>query len=398
MRKHSSILLTILWGVSLLCGCHKTSDKAKYIFLLIGDGMGTAHIAATESYLSYKQGKLGGEKLIFSEFPHYGIATTYSASDHITCSSAAGTAIACGEKAINWTIGINKDSVEIKSIAYELKEHGYGIGIVTNVPLNHATPSAFYAHHDNRDMYYEVSQQIADSGFDLFAGAGFIDFRDKDGDKMPTDQYLEEHGYTVCYGVDEFRAEAAGKNKVIFCQESNRETSADNYNGEAKKTVDTPLAQMLELSIEHLGEKNPFFIMCEGGTIDWSAHLNRTMAMVTNVLEFEEAVKTAYEFYLKHPDETLIVVTADHETGGLTLGCGPYEILWEKLEKQWIESGKRNILSKEENREFNKECSIGWTTKNHTGGHVPVFAIGKGAEKFCGRMDNTDIKGKILGE
>ena len=158
------------------------------------------------------------------------------------------------------------------------------------------------------------------------------------------------------------------------------------------------MAQMLELALDFLGDEQPFFIMGEGGAIDWAAHDNRTMSMVENVIDFDNAVKVAYKFYLEHPDETLIVVTADHETGGLTLGCGNSTINWEKMESQWIESGKKNVLDHKANAEFNKSCSIGWTTGSHTGGAVPVFAVGVGAEKFSGRIDNTDIKGKILGK
>jgi alkaline phosphatase len=155
---------------------------------------------------------------------------------------------------------------------------------------------------------------------------------------------------------------------------------------------------MLGLALEFIGNEKPFFIMSEGGVIDWAAHDNRTMSTVEEILEFDDAIKVAYEFYKKHQDETLIIVTADHETGGMTLGCGEYSINWEALEKEWIESGKKNVLDEEGNRELNERCSIGWTTDSHTGGAVPVYAIGAGAERFTGRMDNTDIKGKILGE
>ncbi|MDE5732595.1 MAG: alkaline phosphatase [Bacteroidales bacterium] len=153
---------------------------------------------------------------------------------------------------------------------------------------------------------------------------------------------------------------------------------------------------MLETGMDFIGSDSPFFFMCEGGKIDWTAHENKTMPMVMDMLEFNDAVKVAYDFYLGHPDETLIVVTADHETGGLSLGCGRETINWEKMEAEWIEGGRKNMLDEKKNMELNKECSIGWTTHSHTGSPVPVFAIGKGAEKFSGRMDNTDIKGKIL--
>lgn len=376
----------------------KNEKNAKYVFLFIGDGMGATHVAAAESYLSYKAGKLGGEQLTMTQFPYYGTCTTHSANYNVTCSSAAGTAIACGEKANNGTVGINKDSVNIKSVAYDLQERGYNIGIISSVPVNHATPASFYAHSINRSNYYEIALQIPESGFDFFASAGFLDYKDKKGDKEPVDAIIENNGYKVCYGLEEYNSKgAADSEKVIFCQASNKAENAENYVSDAKVEEDITLAKMVEMGIENLGSKEPFFIMCEGGTIDWAAHDNRTMSTVTDVIDFDAAIKVAYDFYLEHPDETLIIVTADHETGGITLGAGSSSIKWEKLENQWIESGRKNTLNSEDNAKLNKACSIGWTTTGHTGGAVPVFAIGQGAERFNGRIDNTEIKGKILG-
>lgn len=401
MKRTATLLMTLSIITVFISGCCTNSDseegKAKYVFLFIGDGMGATHVAVTESYMSYKEGNLGGAQLTMSQFPYYGTCTTHSADKHITCSSAAGTAIACGEKANNGTVGINKDSVNIESVAYALQKEGYNIGIMSSVPINHATPASFYAHSHSRSSYYEISSQIPESGFDFFAGAGFLDYNGKKGDMRPIDAYLEENGYTVSYGIEEFKAESEGKDKMIFCQASNREESADNYVSDAKEEEDAALAEMVQLGIDFLGDDEPFFIMCEGGTIDWAGHDNRTMSMVNDVISFDEAIKTAYEFYLNHKDETLIIVTADHETGGLTLGCSSRTINWQKLEEQWINDGRKDIMDSESNKAFNIECSIGWTTTDHTGGAVPVFAIGKGADKFNGRIDNTDIKDKILG-
>ncbi len=391
-------IIAAICSISMLlsisgCTNEVKEEKAKYVFLFIGDGMGLTHIATAESYLSYKQGKLGGEMLNMTQFPVFGTATSYSADYNVTDSAASGSAIASGEKANNHTLGIDAEGQNVKSMAYDFQEDGYQVGIISTVPINHATPAAFYAHSTDRNEYYAISKQIIDSQFDFFAGAGFIDFKGKDKAEMPTDEYLEENGYTVAYGIEEFKAETAGKEKVIFCQESNRAESAKNYVSSATTKEDATLGQMLQLGLEHFDTEKPFFFMCEGGNIDWSAHANRTMPMVMNILEFDEAVKIAYEFYLAHPDETLIVVTADHETGGLTLGCGSSKIDWNLLETQWNE---KKELNDEENAQINAKASIGWTTGSHTGGPVPVLAVGKGAEKFAGRMDNTDIKGKIL--
>ena len=160
------------------------------------------------------------------------------------------------------------------------------------------------------------------------------------------------------------------------------------------------LATMLKLAIEHLGEEEPFFIMCEGGEIDWAGHSNLTMPMIDAVIKFDDAIAVAYEFYKQHPEETLIVVTADHETGGISLGQGESWsntfIDWAKIEENWEKEKGNCYKDAKANREFNEAAHIGWTTSYHTGGAVPVYSIGKGAEKFAGRIDNAEIKGKIL--
>lgn len=386
-------------SVSFTSDAKKKDEKAKYIFLFIGDGMGANHVATAESYLSYLQGKLGGVTLTMSQFPYYGTANSYSADKNITDSSAAGTAISCGVKTYNGGLGVDAEGNPVKSMTYDLKEDGYKIGVMSTVPINHATPGAFYASSNSRNDYYDISTQIVKSDFDFFAGSGFIDFRGKKGeDKEAIDVYLEKNGYEVCYGIEEFKKDSQGKDKVVFCQESNRAESAGNYVSSGDIPADATLAEMLQLGIDYLTDEEPFFIMCEGGDIDWTAHANKTMPMVMDVLELDEAVAVAYEFYKKHPKETLIIVTADHETGGLSLGAGPEIIGWETLIEQWEKDGKQNNLGWKENSDLNRKSSIGWTTGGHTATPVPVFSIGKGAEKFSGRMDNTDIKGKILGK
>ena len=376
----------------------KKDEKAKYVFLFIGDGMGSTHVAVAESYLSYLQGKLGGAMLTMSQFPYYGTATSYSADANVTDSSAAGTAISCGVKTYNGGLGIDAEGNKARSMAYDLNDDGYQIGIISTVPINHATPGAFYASSSSRNDYYGISKQIAESGFEFFAGSGFIDFRGKGDKEEATDIYLEKNGYEVSYGIAEFKEEAAGKEKVVFCQESNKEESAGNYVSSGKIAEDATLGQMLQLGMEFFDDDEPFFFMCEGGKIDWTAHANKVMPMIMDILEFDEAIAVAYEFYKKHPKETLIIVTADHETGGISLGSGPDHVNWQMLIEQWEKDGKQNNLGWKENSEMNRKASIGWTTGSHTGGPVPVYAVGKGAEKFMGRMDNTDIKGKILGK
>ncbi len=379
----------------------KNDDKAKYIFLFIGDGMGMGQVTLTESYLSYKAGKLGGEQLTFTQFPYLALCNTYSANRNITCSAAAGTAIACGEKTNNEHIGVDPTGKPLESIAYVLHDKGYNVGIMTTVPVNHATPAAFYGHNSSRYGYYDISREIVSSGFEFFGGSGFYNYKGSKGDKPAVDIYIEENGYDVCYGPKEFESRDRAKG-IVFIQESGRETNPENYVSDGAEACDVELCQMLGMGLKVLGDKEPFFIMCEGGNIDWAAHDNKTMTTVMEIIAFDKAIQEAIEFYYKHPDETLIVVTADHETGGVSIGEGkdwrPEIIDWPTLEKHWFESGEKNVLGYEENREMNQKALIGWTSSHHTAARVPAFAIGKGAEKFHGIIENSDIKGKILGE
>lgn len=379
----------------------KKEEKPKYIFLFIGDGMGMGQVTLADSYLSYKAGELGGQQLSFTKFPYLSLCSTYSANRNITDSAAGGTAIACGQKTNNEYIGVDPDGNNLESMAYTLQKEGYNVGIMTTVPVNHATPAAFYGHNSSRYGYYEISREIVDSRFEFFGGSGFYHYKGRKGDKPGVDIYIEENGYDVCYGPKEFEARNKEKN-IVFIQESGRETNPENYVSDGTEACDVQLAEMLEMGLEVIGDEEPFFIMCEGGNIDWAAHDNKTMTTVMEIIAFDKAVQRALEFYNEHPEETLIVVTADHETGGVSIGEGkdwrPEIIDWAMLEKHWFESGEKNVLSYKENREMNKKALIGWTSSHHTAARVPAFAIGKGAERFHGMIENSDIKGKILGE
>ena len=404
MKKTLFLLSIVIASCLAFSGCctSEKNQKAKYIFLFIGDGMGHEQVYTAEAYLSYKAGKMGGERLTFTQFPHLAMAETQSANRNITCSAAGGTAIACGVKTNNGWLGLNAEGQAVKSVASVLHDEGYKVGIMTTVPFNHATPAAFYAHNNNRDDYYNITMEIPQSGFEFFAGAGLYDRTGKDGSLPPVEDRLTEAGYTVTYGLSEFNEKVEDSEKVIFMQNSAKKEELDYYDANGKEEGDVSLNKMLELCLDFLGDEEPFFIMCEGGEIDWAAHSNQVMPMIEEIMGFDEAIQTAIEFYNKHPEETLIIVTADHETGGPTIGAGTdwrEEIVgWDLIEKNWIESGNRNNLSYEDNREMNTRALIGWTSSHHTGGPVPVYSKGKGAENFHGRIDNTDIKGIILGE
>lgn len=392
----ASISLLLFLGMTITSCDSAKDDKAKYIFLFIGDGMGFSHVGVTESYLSYKQGKLGGEQLTLTTFPVHGSAFSHSANYPVTDSSAGATAIATGTKTNNKMLCMDPDGNKLKSMSYYLQEDGYNVGVISSVPINHATPASFYAKNASRYIYYDITAEIPDSGFDFFAGSGMMEFFGKEGDKRSSAECLEEKGVNVCYSIKETEEAIEKGERILLCQPYNQDKNPSNY----ETTGVMPeghiyLSEMLELGLKRLGDKDPFFIMCEGGEIDWAGHRNKTMPLINAVLEFDKAIAIAYEFYKKHPEQTLIVITADHATGGIALNSQPD---WERMEETWIKDGYSNTLDKKANQKLNDKCNIEWTTRGHTGEPVPVYAIGKGAEKFGGRMDNTGFISRILGE
>ena len=390
-------VLALLATVVYTSNCDaKKNDRAKYIFLFIGDGMGYSQVAAAESYLSYQNGKLGGEQLTFTTFPVFGSATSHSANRRVTDSSAAGTAISTGTKTNNSMLGMDPEGNRLTSMSYELQNEGYNVGIISSVGINHATPAAFYARNASRYTYYDIAAEIPSSEFEYFAGSGIIEYFGKEKNKKSMAEVLEEKGVNVCFSKEEAEKAIESQGQLLVCQPYNKDKEPSNYEaGGSVPEGQIFLSEMVELGLKKLGTKEPFFIMCEGGEIDWAGHRNNTMPMIQAIYEFDKAIAVAYEFYKKYPKETLIVVTADHGTGGIAMNSKPN---WEKLEKTWIEAGKTNKLSSKENNKLNDECNVEWTTSGHTGEPVPVFAIGKGAEKFSGRMDNTEFKVKIVGE
>ena len=398
--KRARILTVIVALICCLTVCNANPKKnhseepAKYVFLFIGDGMGFSQVAAAESYLSYKTGKLGGEQVRFTTFPVHGSATSHSANKRVTDSSAAGTAIATGVKTNNSMLGVDPEGNRLKSMSYDFQEMGYNVGILSSVPVNHATPASFYARNASRYTYYDIATELPASGFQFFAGSGIIEYFGKENDKENIVSALERGGVNVCFIKSEIEDALKNKDRMLVCQPYNKEKEPSNYEAGGMMPEDhILLSEMLEIGMKRIGSKKPFFIMCEGGEIDWAAHANKTMPMVNAVIEFDKAIELAYQFYLEHPDETLIVVTADHATGGIAMNSEPN---WKILEELWAEAGFN--LEIPQNREANKKARIAWTTTGHTGEPVPVYAIGKGAEKFSGRMDNTDFKAKILGK
>lgn len=392
MKKFSFI--TILLLLPLLISAQQ---KAKYVFYFIGDGMGFNHVSLTEYWLGHTQGVFDSRPLSFSQFPVLGWAVTHSESNLITDSAAAGTALSTGNKTKNGMLATGPDSTSLTSISYKIHDAGYKVGISSTVGINHATPAAFYGHNVNRGNYYEIASEIPASEFEFFAGGGAIESTGDDEDKVSVYEAIEKEGYVIAEGMDDFAAKKDGTQKMMLLQKDGRLRTELPYAIDMKEH-DMTQADLVRASIDFLYDEGGegFFVMSEGGRIDWASHGNDTKAVILETLSLSDAVAEAVRFYNEHPDETLIVVTADHETGGLTLSWEKgYNLYLDKLEEI---SCSKDMVSEEERERMNEishEARIGWTTGDHSAANVPVFAIGAGSDLFSGRMDNTDIPKRI---
>ena len=314
------------------------NGQAKYVFYFIGDGMGVNQVNGTEMFQAELQnGRIGVEPLLFTQFPVATMATTFSATNSVTDSAAAGTALATGKKTYNHAISVNEEKNAIQTVAEKAKKAGKKVGITTSVSVDHATPAAFYAHQPDRNMYYEIALDLPKANFDFYAGGGFLKPTTTfDNKKAPSIfPIFEEAGYTVARGYNDYKAKSQNAEKMILIQEEGANPSCLPYAID-RKDNDLTLAQITESAIDFLtkGKNKGFFLMVEGGKIDWACHANDAATVFNEVKDMDNAIKVAYEFYKKHPKETLIVVTADHETGGIVLGTGKYALNLKALQHQ----------------------------------------------------------------
>lgn len=412
--------------------------EPKNVILFIGDGMGVAQRMVAETYSK----KTGGGSLAINTMPNHSTTTTHSASSLVTDSAAAATAIACGEKTNNGMLGLSPGGRRLESCAEVAKKSGKRVGIVTSVTINHATPAGFYAHRPHRSHLYEIGLQLAESGFDLFMGGGLAGRFD--GEKGNVYEIAKANGYVVVEGrsgFDSISDVAPGTAKVWW----RGGEQALPYAIDVEPGDDTPrLPEITRRSIELLGDDG-FFLMVEGGRIDFAGHDNDGAANLFDTLEFDRAVAVALDYQKAHPG-TLVIVTGDHETGGMSLGASStgYAFYVELLGRQTCSSAtfkmrydelKKNGASFDEvaalaeraygfrfvkedgdpmslsdddiaslrrhfasdgfpdkaRRIMQSKSGVGWTSGSHTGVPVLTTAIGPGSESFTGLIDNTDI-------
>ncbi len=313
------------------------SKKPLNIILLIGDGMGLAQISAA-SFM------FGG--LTLDEFVEIGLLQTSSANDYITDSAAGATAYSTGEKTYNGAIGVGVDTLLRATILELAERNGLSTGLISTCSITHATPASFFAHQKHREMHKEIAGDLYGKGIDFIAGTGKPYF---DVSKLMND------GYAISTGMTLEKYDAA-KKQCWFFNDSIHPPKVEGRGDWLKRATDK--------GIEHLSQnKKGFFLMVEGSQIDWGGHDTDFNYTVTELVDFDKAVKSALDF-AKKDGNTLVIVTADHETGGLSLDAGDLK--------------KRSIQHH-------------YSSTHHSGIMVPVYAFGPGAEFLKGTHQNTKV-------
>lgn len=331
----------------------KAPAKPRNVILMIGDGMGLAQICA--GFVA------NGGYLNFERFKHIGFSRTNSADDYITDSAAGATALSTGKKTYNRAVGVDVDSLPAKTILEYAEENQYATGMVVTCPVTHATPASFIAHQPSRSMDEAIALDFLKTDIDVFIGGGqnFFDKR-TDGKNLLND--LRKNGYQVATDLKSIYAVQSGKLAGFMAE---KDPLPVNKGRDTSFLKDASMHAIKLLQ----PNKNGFFLMIEGSQIDWGGHNNDIDYIMAEMLDFDRTLAAVLDFAAKDSN-TLVIVTADHETGGLSLNSGT------SYRKKHVEAG--------------------FTTKSHTGIMVPVFAFGPGAEEFSGIYQNTEIFYKMM--
>lgn len=349
--KKNLVNILLLTLIILFSGCNEKSksvsdnnDKPKNIILFIGDGMGIAQVYAGMS--------VSRKPFALEKFPFSGFSKTYSIDNYITDSGAGGTAIACGVKTKNGMIGMKPDSTPVTSIIEYAHSQGLATGVVSTSSVTHATPASFVAHNIDRNNYEEIASDFLKGTIDLFIGGGEDNFRSRK-DSSDLTATLKQQGFDVVYTLGEMNNSQSSKLAALL---------AKMHMPKASEGRDSALSLMTGKAIETLSKnKKGFFLMVEGSMIDWGGHEQNIDYVTSEMIDMDKAVGVALQ-YAASNSKTLIVVTADHETGGLTLNGGSI--------------ADHTIVTK-------------FSGGEHTGVMVPIFSYGPGAELFSGIHENT---------
>lgn len=343
------LILVAAFSISIISCSSKSKEtpQVKNVILLIGDGMGSTQVYAAMS--------VANKKLNLERSQYFGYSKTYSANNYTTDSGAGGTAISSGTKTKNYSVGVDTNGKPVKTILEYANEQNLSTGLVSTCNLAHATPASFIAHQTSRGMYPELAKDFLNTRADVLIGGGKVLF-----DTNNVTSQMIENGYEVAYDLDSIKS---GSEKPLAC------FVADDH---PKRILDgrgDMLPKATQLALNRLiTNKNGFFLMVEGSQIDWGGHSNDIDYITSELIDFDQAVGVAFDFADSHPG-TLVIVTADHETGGLTLPSG-------------------NIAG--------NSIQASFSTGSHTGVMVPVFAYGARAESFSSIMENIDIFYKMM--
>ncbi len=356
MKRITFVLLSLAI-LTLLPSCNNKKEeiqeqpKAMNVIYMIGDGMALPQV--------YAAMLASHEKMTFSQFPYIGVVDTHSASNDITDSAAAGTALASDHKTNNAMLGVNPDSIPVKTVLEVMAEQGKETGIVVSCYVTHATPAAFYAKVPHRKQYEEIAVQMAENPYlNLIIGGGMKYFNQRKDSLDLVARMENELGWKVYDTLDNI--DITCKKYAVMADDGHMPPAAERGDF---------LPRAVKTALKTLDSaENGFFLMVEGSQIDFACHGNDSTWMMDEMLDFDYAIKVALD-YAKEKGNTLVVVTADHETGGLTLP---------------------DPQGKYTNVVFN------YSTGSHTCLPVLVYAYGPGAEQFTGWMQNTELKGKIL--
>ena len=357
MKRFLKLTALGLISISLASFCtnldkdQNKKEHPKNIIFMIGDGMGVAHMYAA---MTRNHGSLNLEKIT-----HIGLQKTYSTDNYITDSAASGTALATGKKTGNGIIGIDTNGVVLKTILEIAEDNGLATGLISTSAITHATPASFIAHVENRNMYEEIASDFLKTDIDVFIGGGKDHFVNRKDSLNLVDELISK-GYQVLYDMEHISQVSSGKLAGFTAEVHNPSCLEGRGNM-------LPLATKTALSILEK-DSDGFFLMIEASQIDWGGHGNDTEYIITEMLDFDKAIGEVLDFAEKNGN-TLVVITADHETGGMSLTGGD------------IKSG-------------NVQAHYG--TKGHSSVPVLVYAFGPGAEEFSGIYENTEIFDKFL--
>ena len=347
MKMKNTLLLTLFTIVHVIG--QKTHETPVNIILMIGDGMGLSQITAG----MYSN----GNKTALEEFEYIGLSKTHSSENLVTDSAASGTAFACGKKTMNGVLGMDINNNKLNSILEICKSRGYLTGLISTSSIVHATPASFYANVRSRKQYEDIALQLSENNIDYFIGGGEKHFKKRNDNR---NLILEMKEYEMVNNLTKFSQSTS--NKLGFFTYYDEPPS---LNDGRKPTLDLALLATLDKFDQR---EKPFFIMVEGSQIDWGGHANEIDYITSEFKDFDGAVSVAVNYVNANPN-TLLIVTADHETGGLAITFG-------KTKPYTFKS------------DFN--------TGGHSATMVPVFSYGTCAEKFSGIYENTAIFDKML--